>query len=420
MGAILPEGKRDASRLHWAWMILASGFVTLFVNYSIRIGAYSILLPKMIEDLRINLIEAGLIRTAYFLAYVLFSPLMGWLTDRLGGRWVISLFCLFLGTGTFLMGLAPNLHYAILCYGVVGIGAAAIWTPTVTLIQRWFSASRRGMALGILSPSYAVGFGLMGLILPWMVETMGWRMAWFLLGIAGWGLVLLNGLLLRNGPEEMGLQPWGDKEKRSTPLSSSQRQGLFWTLLHQSTFWWMGLSYFFISLAAYMISDFIVAYSVMELEVSHGKASGLLTIMAASGILGGFSLMWLSDVIGRKKALFMIHMILAGSILWILLVKENFFLLRAGIAGFGFLFGAIWPMYGACTRDYFPKEVTGFVFGMMTIFYGVGAMVNPLLTGFIVDHSGSFRGAFGVGILSSFIAALVVTQLKKPLEMRGD
>jgi len=420
MGATFFRERRNASRLHWAWVVLASSFITLFVNYSIRIGAYSILLPKMIEDLRINLVEAGLIRTAYFLAYVLGSPFMGWLTDRLGGRWVISFFCLFLGTGTFLMGLAPNLLYAILCYGVVGLGAAAIWTPTVTLVQRWFSASRRGMALGILSPSYAIGFGLMGLILPWMVETMGWRMAWFLLGIAGWGLVLLNGLFLRNGPEEMALQPWGETEKPSAPFSHPQHQDLLGSLLRKTTFWWIGFSYFFISFAAYMISDFVVAYSVMELQVDHRKASGLLTIMAASGILGGFSLMWLSDFIGRKKALFMIHVTLAMSILWILLVKGNFFFLSIGVAGFGFLFGAIWPMYGACTRDYFPKEVTGFIFGIMTIFYGLGAMVNPLLTGLIVDHTGSFRGAFVVGILSSLIAALAVTQLKGTLNLRGD
>lgn len=419
MGAIFFRERRTASRLHWAWIVLASSFITLFVNYSIRIGAYSILLPKMIEDLQINLVEAGLIRTAYFLAYVLGSPFMGWLTDRMGGRWVISFFSLFLGTGTFLMGLVPNLPYAILCYGMVGLGAAAIWTPTVTLIQRWFSASRRGMALGILSPSYAIGFGLMGLILPWMIETTGWRMAWFLLGITGWGLVLLNGLLLRNDPGEMALQPWGDTEKSSVPFSHPQRRDLFGSLLRRATFWWMGLSYFFISLAAYMISDFVVAYSVMELQIDHGKASGLLTIMAASGILGGFSLMWLSDFIGRKKALFIIHITLAMSILWILLVQGDFFLLRIGIAGFGFLFGAIWPMYGACTRDYFPKEVTGSVFGIMTIFYGLGAMVNPLLTGLMVDHTGSFRGAFGMGILSSSVAALVVTGLKKPLDLKG-
>ena len=156
-------------KIHWAWIVLASSFITLFINYSIRIGAYSILLPKMIQDLHINLTQAGMIRAAYFFTYILFSPLMGWLTDRIGARWVISFFCLFLGIGTFLMGQASGLLTAILFHTIVGIGASAMWTPTVVMIQKWFGATKRGLALGILSSSYALGYGQMGIILPLIV-----------------------------------------------------------------------------------------------------------------------------------------------------------------------------------------------------------------------------------------------------------
>lgn len=198
MGERESEENRSSWRFHWAWVVLASSFITLFINYSIRIGAYSVLLPLMIEDLQINLTQAGLILTAYFFAYVLFSPLMGWLTDRFGGRWVICLFYLFLGTGTFLMGMASHLHTALLSYGRVEMGGAALWTPTVTLIQKWFETTRRGMALGILSPSYAIGLGCMGMILPWMIAYRSWRTARFLLGLSGWGLLILNGERLKD------------------------------------------------------------------------------------------------------------------------------------------------------------------------------------------------------------------------------
>ncbi|MBM4348804.1 MAG: MFS transporter [Deltaproteobacteria bacterium] len=406
-------------KIHWAWVVLASSFVTLFVNYSIRIGAYSLLLPKMIEDLQINLTQAGLIRGVYFFAYILFSPLMGWLTDRIGGRWVISFFCLFLGTGTFLMGRASNLHTAILYHGIMGIGAAAIWTPTITLIQKWFGTTRRGMALGILSPSYAMGFGLMGLILPLIIEYESWRMGWFFLGISGWGLVALNGLFLKNSPEEVGLHPWGDAGKTVLPHSPQKVNFRSWDLLRMPSFWLIGISYFFISIAAYMISDFIVVYGVMELKVNHAAASALITMMALSGIVGGMVLMWLSDSIGRKKVLIMIHSLVAVSILWILLAREDLYFLRIGMGGFGFLYGAIWPMYGALTRDFFPEEVAGVAFGMMTIFYGIGAMVNPILAGIIVDLTGSFRWAFGAGILTSLAAGLAAIFLKNPLEQAG-
>src|SRR4030042_5881358 len=90
--------------IHWAWVVFGSSFATLFITYSIRIGAYSVLLPEMIKDLGINMTQAGLIRAAYIFAYILFSPLTGWLSDRIGGRFVISFFCLFLGLGAFMMG----------------------------------------------------------------------------------------------------------------------------------------------------------------------------------------------------------------------------------------------------------------------------------------------------------------------------
>jgi MFS family permease len=107
-------------------MVVTASFFTLFVNYSIRIGGYSVLLPKMVQDLSLSMTQAGFIRAAYFLTYVFFSPLMGWLTDRFGGRFVISFFCLFLGTGTFLLGKASNPMSAVLFNAIAGIGAAAI------------------------------------------------------------------------------------------------------------------------------------------------------------------------------------------------------------------------------------------------------------------------------------------------------
>lgn len=93
--------KGHAPRVHWAWVVLGSSFVTLFVTYSIRIGAYSVLLPEMIKDLQITNTQGGMIKSAFFMVYLILAPLVGWLSDRIGGRKVISFFCLFLGGGTF-------------------------------------------------------------------------------------------------------------------------------------------------------------------------------------------------------------------------------------------------------------------------------------------------------------------------------
>ena len=192
---------------HRAWSIFAASFLTLFVNYSIRDGTYSVLLPEMIKDLQMTKTQAGMIKGVFSLTYLLFSPLMGWLTDRMGGRKVISFFCLFLGGGTFLMGKANGFTSAAFFYCLIGIGAAAGWVPITALIQNWFGARKRGLVLGILSVSSGIGFGLMGLILPVIVLKYHWRAGWSILGLFGFSLVLMNGFLLRDKPEKMGFLP---------------------------------------------------------------------------------------------------------------------------------------------------------------------------------------------------------------------
>jgi len=400
--------------MHRAWMILGSSSITLFIAYAIRIGAFSVLLPEMIQEFQLTKAEGGMIKTSMMFTYTLFSPLVGWLTDRIGGRFVICFFCLFLGAGTFLMGKTSGLLTAVLFFGIVGIGAAGLWTPVVTLVQRWFGESRRGLALGILSPSYVLGFGLMGLILPIIVKQYGWRIGWFILGICGFGLVPLNAAFLRSRPEEMGIVPWAESLKESKAAASADQPLGYSKIFTKQVFWLIGFAYLLIASGTYIILDFIVTYGVMELKIHYTVASGLISVVGFSSVFGGFILLTLSDYIGRKKSLVIIQTWLGCGILLTIFVGNRITLMMVGMGIFGFLYGAIWPMYGATARDYFPKEMTGTIIGLWTIFYGVGAMICPVVAGYLADVTGTFRWPFGLAALTCFIAALLVGFLRKP------
>ncbi len=141
------------SRIHWAWIILVTCFFDLFINYSIRLG-YGVVLPEMIRELGFSRAAGGTIYNAYLFVYIALTPLTGYLTDRLGARRVITSCALILGIGVILMGTAKTLPMACLFFAVAGLGATGMWTPVITVVQRWFSLGRRGMALGILSTVY--------------------------------------------------------------------------------------------------------------------------------------------------------------------------------------------------------------------------------------------------------------------------
>jgi MFS family permease len=146
----------------------------------------------------------------------------------------------------------------------------------------------------------------------------------------------------------------------------------------------------------------------MELHIPYSVASLFITVIAFSEVMGGFLVMALSDTIGRKKSLVIIQSLVALGIVFIVIAGDRVPFLLVGLGWFGFLYGAIWPMYGACARDYFPKEMAGAVFGGMTIFYGLGAMISPVLMGHLADITGTFRWSFDLGPSAALIAALCV------------
>ena len=144
----MEEQRLEAKRtFHWAWVILGICFVDLFVNYSVRLG-YGVVLPEMIRTLGFGRTGGGSIYNSYLLTYIAISPFTGYLTDRVGARRVITICLLILGFAVFLMGTVHALWSACLIYGVVGLGAAGLWGPVISLVQRWFAFHRRGFALG--------------------------------------------------------------------------------------------------------------------------------------------------------------------------------------------------------------------------------------------------------------------------------
>ena len=394
-------------KIHWAWFVLTACFVTVFTNYSIRLS-YNILMPEMILSLKLTKAQAGAIASSFYFAYTVFSPLLGFLIDRYSARKIIVIFCLILAGGTFLMGRPTSFFQACLFFTIVGIGSSAMWTPIVTLVQRWFSLRRRGMALGILSISYTIGYGIMGLILPPLVARYDWRGCWLLLSALALTLVPLNGILLRSKPGELHLQPWGEKPTETNgnlPAEKGEKIG-YVQLLRMANLWWVGVSYFFIGITAYVVNIFIVTYGTMELRFPFAQAARLASAIAFSGILGALFLPLLSDFIGRKKCLILINLSLSASIGLIILAGSEWSILFIMVSIFGVFYAAVWPLYGAAAGDFFPSGTTGSVLGFWTIFYGLGLVLAPMLGGYIADLTGTFKWSFlvalGTGILSTF------------------
>ena len=404
---------REARGLHLAWVILGICFINLFINYSVRLG-YGVVLPEMIKNLGLSRADAGSIYNAYLLTYITVTPLTGYLTDRLGARRVIAACLMLLGSGVFLLGTVEQLWSACLYFGFAGLGATGLWVPIITVVQRWFSYRRKGLALGMLSTGYGLGFAVMGVLFPWVVDHYSWRHAWYGLGILAMGLAVPNALILRSDPADCGLQPWGQSGPPKSAPENIQLKAALRGILREPNFWIIGASYFCVAYSLYGFTTFMVDYASYQLNLPLDKASLLASIHGLFQVVGVLIVLPISDYAGRKRSILVSNSVITLLMIGLLFIGKSWMLL-CGITGvLAVFYGATFPIYGACAGDYFPRDAIGTVAGAWTPFYGSGAILTHWITGMLRDGTGVYDQAYMVcAIMAAVSVALMSLVTRK-------
>jgi sugar phosphate permease len=231
-------------------------------------------------------------------------------------------------------------------------------------------------------------------------------------------MVLFNGLLLRRDPESAGYSPWGEKNEPTLPSKEDVKipaKGVTLSMvLKDITFWFIGLSYFSIAYCIYGITTFMVDYAKYQIGVPLEKASLLATVHGVAQVVGVLIILPLSDYLGRKKTIMISNAVITASLAGILFLGKSWSVLWPFVGILAFFCGAIFPVYGACAGDYFPRNVMGTVIGAWTLFYGVGAVLVHWVTGILRDTTGNYDQPFMINIamaaLGVFFMALVKRQ----------
>jgi len=174
-----------------AYAVLAVLTAMNLLNYVDRYILAAVLGPVQ-EALGIagNNAKAGLLSTAFVLSYVLFSPVVGWLGDRVPRKYLIALGVGVWSLATFGSGLAKTYEQMMIARSVLGVGEASYAVLAPTLIGDLFARSRRNRVLTIfylaIPLGAALGYGLGGALHAWL----GWQAAFRIVGLPGLALAL--------------------------------------------------------------------------------------------------------------------------------------------------------------------------------------------------------------------------------------
>lgn len=178
------------------YRVLAILALVNFVNYVDRQILFP-LFPALRHEFGLTFLQLGSLATAFTVVLSLASLPLGMLADRSSRRKVISFGVIFWSFATFLSGLATSFRFLLGARALVGVGEAAYTPAGTAIISATFPQRVRARVQAIFDTGMfiggAVGIALGGIMAQWV----GWRDAFFIVGIPG----LLLGLLALTLPE---------------------------------------------------------------------------------------------------------------------------------------------------------------------------------------------------------------------------
>jgi MFS family permease len=387
--------------------IITAGFFTVFVAFAIRYG-YGLLLPEMLSSLSISKTQAGVIYSSYFFTATLLSPILGLLVDRWNARVILTVFVAILGMGACLMSLSTTVLQASICFAIVGIGHSACWAPVVTVVLRWVSEKRRGIALSMVDLGSTVSIAFWSIMIPVIIGPYGWRMVWVCMGILGFLVAGMNFCFMRSHPS-LDLE---NIETKAAPKVHISIKTVYVAILRDKRFHFIGFSYLLISFSILIPLLFLTAYATQELKLSYSSAAGLVGVAGVAGAVGKLIFGPISDFVGRVKVMMLCGVVIAAGGMGFAYARGLAALILFTVV-FGVGYGTIWPVFAASVRDLFSKEYAGTIVGLWTVYHGLGSIIAPVLAGWTVDATGTYYWAFILTVISAILSFLLLLPLAK-------
>jgi EmrB/QacA subfamily drug resistance transporter len=169
------------------WWTLAAVCVATFMLL-LDITVVNVALPDIAKDLHSSFSELQWVVDAYALGLASFLLTTGTLADRFGHRRIFVYGLVAFTSASILCGVATTPTFLILARGAQGIGGAAMFATSLSLIAHAFSGPDRGTAFGIWGATIGAAVAIGQLVGGVLTQQVTWEAIFFVnvpIGIAG-------------------------------------------------------------------------------------------------------------------------------------------------------------------------------------------------------------------------------------------
>ena len=344
---------------------------------------------------------------AQFQAAILFSsglgaitaPVIGWLCDRFGSRWIALPSLAGLSCG-FLIAAAMGgkLWMLYLAYGAMALlGAGTIpvtWTRAIT--TSFFD--QRGLALGFT----LTGTGVCAIVMPhyttWLVDHYGWRMAY--IGIAALPLLVA-------GPIVFAWFRPHDTHSRSVQADPRTQYGLtLGEAARTFKFWILLMSILVVYMAVSGIGPNLFP-AITDAGMSTRQAATIQSVFGVAIILGRLGVGYLVDRFWAPGVA-ALSMCLPVIGCWLLIDPPGFYWSATAALLIGIAAGAELDLMSFLAARYFGLRHYAQIYSVLYMGLAVCSGTAPLLFASIYDSTTSYAVSFAIAMGLFTLGALVV------------
>ncbi len=372
---------------------------SVWINYIDR-GTLSVAAPILQPELGLSATQMGVLFSGFFWTYALLQPAMGILVDRWGAYRLYAAGYAVWSVAMALGGLSTGFGTLMASRLLLGAGESVAYPCFSRIISTGFPESKRGIANAMIDVGTKVGPALGTFLGGMLIKTYGWRPFFFWMGAASL----------------IWLVPWLRMIPKEAPALARSPEGQvpMSKLLTQWNPWVTFLGLFGYNYAFYFLLTWLPSYLVNERKYTMEKmavvgalpfcataiAAVLTALYADRKVAAG------ADSAGTRRRLLVIGLLISGTTLFGATLpsqEASMACLIVAFAGMGMFTANCW----AITQTLCSTQAVGAWTGCQNCVGNMGGVVAPILTGLLIQKTGSYAAAFLAAAGMLFFSAVL-------------
>lgn len=408
---------------NFRWIVVGLVFFITLVNFIDR-SAISFVIAPLKEEFHFTDKQFGMILSAFGIGYIFLTVIGGMLVDRYGVRVVWPVAATSWSVCVALLGAATGYWSFMSLRLLLGMTEGPHFPAVTATISKWLSPRERARALSFSLIAIPLSSVIGSPIISYLVADFGWRSMFVLISSVGIIWSVLWYLLYRNEPKDSPYVNEAELALIATPstFKSEKSETVDWRFIFTNPVLIANnIAYFSFGYMLFFATLWLPGYFLTQHNLDLKSVGWYLTIPWLVGAVflkaGGF----ISDYLYKKTGsgrLSRSHLIwvsqLFAAIFFFLLSQTttlgwSIFFLSLGL-GFGLM---PQPAYFSVNIDV-AKERAGTAQGVTSSCLSLAGVIAPALTGWLIDLTGNYQGAFLLLAGISAVAVIVVIFFHHP------